>query len=169
MPETTFPHGKWGRDDVSPLFKPVFSFAASPLGSMVIRAIVPLDRRVVHRTKGRLSLFGPLSMPELLLTTTGRKSGQPRTSVLSYVHEGDRLLVMGSNFGQQHHPSWSTNLVADPQASISMAGQDIPVNATLLTDGERDAALQRFLAYPMYRAYQTRTDRDLRVFALTRR
>ncbi|CRZ13496.1 nitroreductase family deazaflavin-dependent oxidoreductase [Mycolicibacterium neworleansense] len=169
MSEATFPHGKWGRDDVSALFKPVFSFAASPLGSKVIRAIVPLDRRVVDRTKGRFSLFGPLSMPELLLTTTGRKSGQPRTSVLSYVHEGDRLLVMGSNFGQQQHPSWSTNLVAEPQASISMAGQDIPVTATLLTDGERDAALQRFLAYPMYRAYQTRTDRDLRVFALTRR
>lgn len=169
MSEASFPHGNWGRDDISPLFKPVFAFAASPFGSKVIRAIVPLDRRVVDRTKGRLSLFGPLSMPELLLTTTGRKSGQPRTSVLSYVHEGDRLLVMGSNFGQQHHPSWSSNLVAEPQASISMAGQDIPVTATLLTDGERDAAVQRFLAYPMYRAYQTRTDRDLRVFALTRR
>lgn len=169
MSEASFPHGKWGRDDISPLFKPVFAFAASPFGSKVIRAIVPFDERVVNRTKGRFSLFGPLSMPELLLTTTGRKSGLPRTSVLSYVHEGDRLLVMGSNFGQQHHPSWSTNLVTEPQASISMAGQDIPVTATLLTDGERDAALQRFLAYPMYRAYQTRTDRDLRVFALTRR
>lgn len=130
MSEASFPHGNWGRDDVSPLFKPVFAFAASPFGSRVIRAIVPFDRRVVDRTKGRFSLFGPLSMPELLLTTTGRRSGQPRTSVLSYIHEGDRLLVMGSNFGQQHHPSWSSNLVAEPQASISMAGQDIPVTAT---------------------------------------
>jgi len=103
------------------------------------------------------------------LTATGRKSGQPRTSVLSYVHEGDRLLVMGSNFGQQHHPPWSANLVAEPRASISMAGQEIPVVATVLSGAERDAALQRFLAYPMYRAYRTRTDRDMRVFALTRR
>ncbi|TXI60764.1 nitroreductase family deazaflavin-dependent oxidoreductase [Mycolicibacterium mageritense] len=169
MPRASFPRGGWGRDDLSPVFKPVFAFAASPLGSKVIRAVVPLDERVVNRTKRRFSLFGPLSMPELLLTTTGRKSGQPRTTVLSYVHDDVRLLVVGSNFGQERHPSWSTNLVADPRASVSMAGQDIPVTATLLTDGERDAALQRFLAYPMYRAYQTRTDRDLRVFALTRR
>ena len=49
----------------------------------------------------------------LILTTTGRKSGQPRTTVLSYVRDDHRLLVLGSNFGQQRHPSWSTNLIAD--------------------------------------------------------
>jgi deazaflavin-dependent oxidoreductase (nitroreductase family) len=167
MAETSFPRGGWGREDLSPLFKPVFAVAASGLGSKVIRALVPLDERVVNRTKGRFSLFGPLSMPELLLTTTGRKSGQPRTTVLSYVRDDHRLLVLGSNFGQQRHPSWSSNLIADPQASVSMAGQDIPVLATVLDGADREAALQRFLAYPMYRAYQTRTDRDLRVFALT--
>jgi deazaflavin-dependent oxidoreductase (nitroreductase family) len=167
MAETSFPRGGWGREDLSPVFKPVFAFAASRFGSKVIRALVPLDERVVNRTKGRFSLFGPLSMPELLLTTTVRKSGLPRTTVLSYVHDDHRLLVLASNFGQQHHPSWSTNLIADPQASVSMAGQDIAVLATVLDGVDREAALQRFLAYPMYRAYQTRTERDLRVFALT--
>jgi deazaflavin-dependent oxidoreductase (nitroreductase family) len=169
MAEASFPRSGWGRDDLSPVFKPVFAFAASPFGSKVIRAFVPLDERLVSRTKGRFSLFGPLSMPELLLTTTGRKTSQPRTTVLSYVHDEDRLLVLGSNFGQERHPSWSANLVADPHASVSMAGEDIPVLATVLHGADRADALQRFLAYPMYRAYQTRTDRELRVFALTRR
>jgi deazaflavin-dependent oxidoreductase (nitroreductase family) len=169
MTDPVFPRGDWGRESLSSLFKPVFAFAASPYGSRAIRTMVPLDRRVVARTKGRFSLFGPTSMPELLLTSTGRKSGQPRTTVLSYLHDGDRLLVLGSNFGQHHHPAWSSNLVATPDASVAMVGQDIPVTATLLTGDDRDTALQRFLVYPMYRAYQTRTDRELRIFALTRR
>ena len=169
MPDSSFPHTTWGRDDLSPLFKPVFAFASSALGSKVIRAFVPLDRRVVDRTKGRFTLFGPLSMPELLLTTTGRKTGAPRTAALSYVRDGDRLLVLGSNFGQARHPAWSSNLLSTPDADVTMSGEQIPVTAALLAGAERDAALQRFLRYPMYRAYQTRTDRDMRVFALTRR
>lgn len=168
MPEASFPHGNWGREDLSPLFKPAFAFASSPFGSKVIRTIVPLDRRVVARTNGRFSLFGPLSMPELLLTTTGRRSGEPRTTALSYIRDGDQLLVLGSNFGQEHHPAWSGNLLADPNATVAIAGEEITVTAALLTGDEHDAALNRFLAYPMYRAYQTRTDRDMRVFALTR-
>jgi hypothetical protein len=56
-----------------------------------------------------------------------------------------------------------------PEAEVAINGTEIPVTATLLTDRERDRALQRFLAYPMYKSYRTRTDRELRVFALSRR
>lgn len=108
-------------------------------------------------------------MPELLLTTTGRKSGQPRLSALSYLRDGDSLLVLGSNFGQQHHPAWTLNLLANPEATVAINGTEIPVTAALVTGPERDAGLARFLAYPMYQAYRTRTDRELRLFALTPR
>jgi deazaflavin-dependent oxidoreductase (nitroreductase family) len=118
------------------------------------------------RTDGRFTLFGPTSLPASLLTTTGRKSGQPRSTPLSYLREGDRLLLLGSNFGQQTHPAWTTNLLADPQATVAIAGRGIPVTATLLTDAERGRALDKFFEYPMYRAYRRRTDRALRVFAL---
>ncbi len=124
---------------------------------------------MLRATKGKYTLFGPTSMPELLLTTTGRKSGQPRLSALSYLREGERLLVLGSNFGQQHHPAWSLNLLANPEAVVAINGIEIPVTATLVTGPERDAGLARFLAYPMYQAYRTRTDRELRLFALTPR
>ncbi len=162
-----FPDAHWGREDISPLSRPVFWFASSPLGSRVIRYLVPLDRRLLRATKGKYTLFGPSSMPELLLTTTGRKSGKQRVSPLSYVRDGDRALVLGSNFGQESHPAWSGNLLAEPRASVTMGGTEIPVTASLLTGEERDRGLQKFLAYPMYRSYLSRTDRELRLFALS--
>lgn len=168
MPHT-FPEGHWGREHISPLFRPFLSVASSSLGSRFIRMLVPLDRRVLRATNGKYTLFGPTSLPELLLTTTGRKSGQPRLSALSYLRDGDRLLVLGSNFGQQHHPAWSANLLAEPDAVVAINGVEVPVTATLLTGPERELGLQRFLAYPMYQSYRTRTDRELRLFALTPR
>lgn len=167
MPDA-FPDAHWGRENMSPLFAPAYRFASTRLGSRAIRALVPLDRRVLAATKGKYTLFGPATLPTLLLTTTGRKSGLPRTTALSYLRDADRLLVLGSNWGQQHHPSWSVNLQAQPRATVAMGGLEIPVTATLLDGGDRQQGLQRFLAYPMYRAYRTRTDRDLRLFALTR-
>lgn len=168
MPQA-FPEPRWGRDDISPLFRPVFHFASSRLGSRVIRFLVPLDGRLLRATNGKYTLFGPISMPELLLTTIGRKSGQKRVSPLSYVRDGDRALVLGSNFGQETHPAWSANLLAEPAASVTMGGIEIPVAATLLTGDERRRGMDKFLAYPMYRAYLSRTDRELRLFALTPR
>jgi deazaflavin-dependent oxidoreductase (nitroreductase family) len=75
--------------------------------------------------------------------------------------------VLGSNFGQQHHPAWSSNLLANPDATAVIGGGEVPVTATLLAGDERERGLQRFCEYPMYRAYLTRTDRHLRLFALT--
>ena len=168
MPDA-FPDSHWGREDLSPLFRPVYALASSTLGSRFIRLLVPLDQRVMRATRGKYSMFGPTSLPELLLTTTGRKSGLQRTSALSYLRDGDRLLVLGSNFGQRHHPGWSSNLIAEPEATVALGGTEIPVTATLLTGAERERGLQRFLAYPMYQSFRTRTDRELRVFALSRR
>lgn len=172
MPSTSpgapFPDAHWGRETMSRLFSPVYRFASTRVGSRTLRAFVPLDRRVLAATKGKYTLFGPTTLPTLLLTTTGRKSGLPRTTALSYLRDGDRLLVLGSNWGQQHHPSWSVNLQANPQATVAMGGVEIPVTATLLQGTDRERGLQRFLAYPMYRAYRTRTTRELRLFALTR-
>lgn len=167
MPEA-FPEPHWGRETMSPLFAPAYRFASSQLGSRVLRSLAPLDRRVLAATKGKYTLFGPAALPTLLLTTTGRKSGLPRTTALSYLRDSDRLLVLGSNWGQQHHPSWSVNLQAHPEATVAIGGAEIPVTATLLEGADRQGALQRFLAYPMYRAYRTRTNRELRLFALTR-
>jgi deazaflavin-dependent oxidoreductase (nitroreductase family) len=172
FPETrrdSFPETHWGSETLSPAFAPAYAFASSRLGSRVLRALAPIDRRVVLATKGKYTLFGPTTLPTLLLTTIGRKSGLPRACALNFLRDGRRLLILGSNWGQQQHPDWSANLLARPDATVAIGGREIAVTATELTGQDRDAALQRFLGYPMYRAYRGRTNRELRLFALSRR
>ncbi|MEV6096340.1 nitroreductase/quinone reductase family protein [Nocardia sp. NPDC059246] len=164
-----FPERIWG-SRTNLLSRLASPFAATKVGSLVIRKLTPLDRKVLERTGGKYTVLGPIGAPVILLTTVGRKSGQPRTTPLLYVHEGDTLYVIGSNFGQSHHPAWTANLLASPAAEVAIAGQHIPVTATLVTDEDRQQAVfERFEETTQaYTAYRNRTARDLRIFALTR-
>lgn len=169
MTEQGFPDARWGSES-SPLRGIIDAFAATPVGSRFIRALVPLDRRLLTATGGRYTALGPFGLQVLVLTTIGRKSGQRRQSPLIYTRDGDRLYLFGSNFGQSAHPAWSSNLLANPQAWVTMAGQEIPVLATPLSGEEYDHACELFMRYlKAYPAYRTRTDREIRVFALDRR
>src|SRR5437870_4641746 len=85
----------------------------------------PMDRFMMHRFKGWLArVYG---VPILLLVTTGAKSGQPRSSPLLYVRDGDDFLVVGTNFGQAHHPAWTGNLMALAGASIDVGSERVEV------------------------------------------
>lgn len=169
MTEEGFPDSRWGSES-NPLRGLVDAFAATPLGSRCIRAAVPLDRRLLAATKGRYTALGPFGLHVLILTTIGRKSGLRRQSPLIYTREGNRLYLFGSNFGQSTHPAWTSNLLANPDAWVAMGGKEIPVRATLLTGAEYDHATGLFMNYlKAYPAYRTRTDREIRVFALDRR
>ncbi|MBF6178133.1 nitroreductase family deazaflavin-dependent oxidoreductase [Nocardia otitidiscaviarum] len=164
-----FPDRRWG-PQTGLLRRAASSFAATSVGSTVIRKLTPLDRRVLERTAGKYTVLGPIGAPVILLTTTGRKSGQPRTTPLLYVHDGDVLYVIGSNFGQATHPAWTGNLLADPTGTVTIAGQRIPVTATRVTDPEQQAEIfARFEETTQaYTAYKGRTSRELRIFALRR-
>ncbi|MBF6329104.1 nitroreductase family deazaflavin-dependent oxidoreductase [Nocardia transvalensis] len=164
-----FPDRQWGsRTNV--LSRVASPFAATKVGSFVVRKLTPLDRKLLERTAGRYTVLGPIGAPVILLTTIGRKSGQPRTSPLLYVHDGDVLYVIGSNFGQAHHPAWTANLLANPEAVVTIAGERIPVRAELVEDpAKKDDIFARFVeTTEAYAAYRNRTTRDLRIFALTR-
>ena len=169
MTDEDFPDSRWGSDS-GPLRGLVDTFAATPFGSRCIRAAVPLDRRLLAATKGRYTVLGPFGLQLLILTTVGRKSGQRRQSPLIYTRDGNRLFLFGSNFGQATHPGWTSNLLANPDAWVTMGGKEIPVHATLLHGDARDHATGLFLNYlNAYPAYLSRTDREIRVFALDRR
>jgi deazaflavin-dependent oxidoreductase (nitroreductase family) len=169
MSEETFPEVRWGRDPGPLLRRPVTAVIGSRLGAWCIRKLTPLDLRLLSRSSGRLTIFGPLGVPLLLLTTTGRKTGQRRRIPLVYLRESDRLFLVGSNFGQTRHPAWSSNLLADPNVSVAMGGQEIPVVATQLTGSERERIFRKFADYASnYYAYEGRAGRDIRVFELTR-
>lgn len=163
----TIPDYQWGRADswFSRLGQRV---AATGPGSWLIRSLMPWDRRLLMRTRGRRTLLGPIGAPMLVLETIGRKSGRPRLSPLVFSRDGDSVIVVGSNFGQDHHPAWTGNLIAHPRARIVSGGVEVPVDAELLVGAEAEAGWQRMVqTSPVYAVYKTRTDRDIRVFRLT--
>jgi deazaflavin-dependent oxidoreductase (nitroreductase family) len=142
-----------------------------PWFAAVGRRMVPLDRWVQRVSGGRLSAIGRHGLPSLLLTATGRRSGTDRTQPLLYARDGDAYVVVGSNWGQRHHPSWTANLIANPRAAVTVDGRWVPVTATLAAGAERER-LWALLGevWPAYDSYERRAaGRHLRVFRLTPR
>jgi deazaflavin-dependent oxidoreductase (nitroreductase family) len=86
---------------------------------------------------------------------------------LVYLPDGDDVVVVGSNWGQAHHPAWSSNLLAQPRAVVEINGRRRAVLAKLVTDAERRRWWPRLLAlYPPYQTYADRSGRSVRVFVL---
>jgi deazaflavin-dependent oxidoreductase (nitroreductase family) len=104
----------------------------------------------------------------LLLTTTGRVSGQSRTTPLIHRTDGDRYVVVASKGGSPEHPSWYENLLADPHAVIEVRDERIPVLAST-AEGEERARLWAAMTevWPAYDEYQTKTDRQIPVVVLS--
>ena len=104
----------------------------------------------------------------LLLTTTGRTSGQARTSALIFGRDGDDLLLVASQGGAPTHPNWYHNLTANPDVEVQVQGDVFPAIARTATDDEK-ARLWSIMTdvWPNYDAYQERTDRQIPVVVLT--
>jgi deazaflavin-dependent oxidoreductase (nitroreductase family) len=98
------------------------------------------NRRLIgefRATRGQLS--GPMAGRRLLLlTTTGARTGEPRTTVLGYGREGDSYVVIASNNGASTHPAWYRNLLADPNATVEVGPERIAVRARTAEPRERD-------------------------------
>jgi F420H(2)-dependent quinone reductase len=123
---------------------------------------VPLYRA----SHGRL--FGQIAgTPVLLLTTVGRRSGQPRTVPVVYLLDGERIVVIGSNAGHKVAPAWSLNLEAYPVAKVEVGGERRNVRARV-TEGEERAELWRKMneQYSGFDDYSARTTREIRLFVL---
>jgi deazaflavin-dependent oxidoreductase (nitroreductase family) len=106
----------------------------------------------------------------LLLTTTGRRSGEPRTTPLIYGRKGDDYLIVASKGGASEPPGWYTNLQARPDAEIQVLDERIPVRARTATEAEKPDLWERMVAeWPYYDSYQERTDRPIPVVVLERR
>jgi deazaflavin-dependent oxidoreductase (nitroreductase family) len=124
-----------------------------------------LYRRSGGKIGGRFS-----NQPMMLLTTTGRRSGQPRVTPLLCIRDGDRFLAVASFGGDDRDPQWFKNLQANPEATIELLGETIPVRATIASPEEKKALWPKVLAaYKGYDNYQRRTSRDIPVVILERR
>jgi deazaflavin-dependent oxidoreductase (nitroreductase family) len=107
--------------------------------------------------------------PVLLLTTTGRKTGNPYTTPLIYGKDGDRLVVIASYGGAAQHPGWWRNLLKTPKATVQLGKETFTVTASEATAEERDRlwALMNEI-YADYNTYQKKTDRQIPVVVLER-
>ena len=128
-----------------------------------------LDDLVGRLSRGRTSAPEILAgLPVVDVTTTGRKSGLPRTSHLIAVPYADTLALLGTNFGQRSTPAWVLNLEADPRASITHHNTTVQVVARPATEAEHAGVLESSAqVYGGYLKYQQRiTGRRVRIFLL---
>lgn len=139
------------------------------------RPFVALYRRLgprmdpwLLRTTGGLSATKLYGFPLLLLVAKGAKTGKSRTSPLVYVRDGDDFLVVGTNFGTEHHPAWTANLAKHPAAQIAIGKDTLPVHAEQVGDATFERIWPQFTAvYPGYDVYLKRlTHRKPRMFRL---
>ena len=131
--------------------------------------MAPLDVRLYHLTSGRITILGPqgASMPPtLLLTTTGRRSHQPRTTAVMYLPVGSGFAVTSESFGQQRPAAWPLNLDADPRATVQIGKRIVRCRARRATNEELDRLWRQFVAiWPAHETYLSRSG-VLRTFIL---
>lgn len=131
------------------------------------RATSRLDRRLQRATDGRWTVLGRAHLPQLVLTTTGRRTGEPREVVLLHAGDGDSWVVLASNWGQAHHPAWALNLLADPHAQVTVRGATTRVVERVAGPDDVARLLPRMRAiWPGYEAYEQRAGRELYLFVL---
>lgn len=131
------------------------------------RVMPPFERFLSAVTGGRVISSG-LIVPSLELHTVGAKSGEPRDVKLMCCPTQSGWYVTGSNFARERHPAWTANLLAHPDAAITLGRRRIPVRASLVPPERREAVWAELEAnWPGYRGYERTAHRELRIFLLT--
>jgi deazaflavin-dependent oxidoreductase (nitroreductase family) len=156
--------------DAGPLRRSLRRFAATGPGSWLFaRVLHRIDRPIYRMTGGRHTFASALSgLPVVMLTTTGARSGKPRTVPVLGLPTPDGLVVIASNFGQEFHPAWYHNLRAHPEGEVTVNGTTRRCRA-VEAEGERRARIweQGLRVYPGWSQYERRAaHRRIAVFVL---
>jgi deazaflavin-dependent oxidoreductase (nitroreductase family) len=122
---------------------------------------------LIRLSRGRLGAKFLYGAPIMLLTTTGRKSGESRTNPLLYLQDGATLVIVASKGGSARHPGWYRNLVVHPEVDVEIGKQHRRMRARAASAEEKQRLWPRLTAmYPPYDGYQARTARDIPVVIL---
>ena len=138
-------------------------------GNLFIKFASKANTGLYRRSGGR---FGAklAGAPVCLLTTIGRKSGEPRTMPLLYLRDGDDIVIVASKGGFSSHPQWYLNLLANPDVTIEIGKQKLPMTAVVADSATKAALWPRLVAmYADYDSYQERTERDIPVIVCSPR
>ena len=137
---------------------------------LIAWAFVPFHRCLLRLSRGRA--LGRLEgLGVLVLWTRGRKTGRRRSSPLLYFDfdDCDDLVVVGSNYGQDHHAAWFLNLAADPEVCVEIRGKRFVAHARTTVGTERTALFERVIAAnARFATYRASTDREIPIVALRR-
>jgi len=141
----------------------------TPVGRSLVRIYASrLDPILYKASGGRVTSVGPQVIPQLVLTTTGRKSGKERVVQLGYTEDGEDVLVVASNLGARNHPAWSHNLDANPKAKIQLGSEKRNIVAKRLTDSEKVILWPKIAdTIPQMKSYVKKTERNIKVYRLT--
>ncbi|MFI0898138.1 nitroreductase/quinone reductase family protein [Streptomyces sp. NPDC020983] len=131
-----------------------------------------LNQQVIDEFRSAGGVVGGdyAGVPLLLLTTTGLRSGEPRTAPMTYLRDGDRLAVFAANGGRPAHPAWYRNLLADPVARVEVGTEAYQVTAADAEGAEHARLWElQLAAAPYFAGFQERAgDRLIPVVVLTR-
>ncbi|KZS67690.1 nitroreductase family deazaflavin-dependent oxidoreductase [Mycobacterium ostraviense] len=133
--------------------------------------LLRLHDTVYQKTNGRIGHRIPGVPPSLLLHSVGAKTGQPRTTSLTYARDGDSYLIVASNGGADRYPGWYHNLRKHPQCEINVGPRRLAVTARRVIPDDADYSRMWQLVNKnnanRYAGYQRRTPRPIPIFALT--
>lgn len=137
---------------------------SNPVKDALAKAVNVVHRTLYDVSRGRIG-GSVASMTAVKLTTTGRKSGQPRTVMLTTpLQRGDDIVLVASYGGDEAHPAWYLNLQADPDVTLQIGGRQVRATARTADDEERaELWPQITAAYGGYAGYQRKTDRTIPV------
>jgi deazaflavin-dependent oxidoreductase (nitroreductase family) len=121
-----------------------------------------LHRTIVTATHGRIGGTG-FGMPVVILTTTGRKSGKQRTTMLTTpIHDDNKVVLVASYGGDDRHPAWFLNLRDNPEVELELKGEKRAMRAHVASPDEKSELWPQVVeSYKGYANYQTKTDRDI--------
>ena len=139
---------------------------ASSLQNRIFKVFTSLHVFLYHTSGGKI--WGSMNgNPVLMLTTTGRLSGKPRTTPVMYVHKDNEYLIAASAGGADQNPTWLSNLNNKPDASIEIDGKQIKVKAVITSGDERDKLYENFKALGSnFIEYEKKTTRKIPVVRL---
>src|SRR5262245_59814830 len=143
--------------------------ATRPMSWLYARTLRHADRLVYRLTGGRSTFSATgAGLPVVMLTTTGARTGQPRTAPLLGIVDGSAVIVIGTNYGQRPFPAWARNLRANPRATIEVDGVERDVRAReVVEEVEREACWGKGAAiYPGFAQYRKRVMREIPIFRL---